>query len=334
MGIDGTQRRLGVVILLVTLSSVAALGAAGTTQLLGGAFLPLDDEGRGLLATAATPGAGGPPLGAGVSGASRKDPMPILHRNIFDSATGPLDGTAPQVATNDGNGGGDTAPVPFNPNAPPAACEGALRLVGAFYMPRNPDASFAAIVDATGKAMLYRKGQALGERTIERVNDQYVILRGATAFCSLSMFSPLALAPPPPPPQVAVAEAPSDGSGIPTADLDNGITKISDNEYSVTRSLLNEVLVNQGAIMSAARVIPHEEGGHVVGLKLYGVRRGSILSRIGLSNGDTLRTINGYSMSSLDDGIAAFANLRNAEHLTVSVVRGGTPTNINYSIRP
>jgi general secretion pathway protein C len=93
------------------------------------------------------------------------------------------------------------------------------------------------------------------------------------------------------------------------------------------------VLTNQGEIMRAARVIPHEEGGRVVGLKLYGVRRGSLLSRIGLSNGDTLRTINGYSMSSLDDGIAAFANLRNADHLTVALVRGGSATNINYSIR-
>ena len=52
---------------------------------------------------------------------------------------------------------------PLDPNAPLPRCDGAIRLVGALANTRRPDWSFAAITDATGKAMLYREGMQLEE---------------------------------------------------------------------------------------------------------------------------------------------------------------------------
>jgi general secretion pathway protein C len=46
-----------------------------------------------------------------------------------------------------------------------------------------------------------------------------------------------------------------------------------------------------------------------------------------------LRTINGYDMSSPDSALEAYARLRTADHLTLSIVRRGQPTTIDYNIR-
>lgn len=45
-----------------------------------------------------------------------------------------------------------------------------------------------------------------------------------------------------------------------------------------------------------ARLVTAFSGGHAVGLKLYAIRSGSLLSALGLQNGDLLRAINDQSV--------------------------------------
>ena len=85
--------------------------------------------------------------------------------------------------------------------------------------------------------------------------------------------------------------------------------------------------------MRSARIVPHEENGQVVGVKLYGIRRNSLLGKLGLQNGDLLRTINGFEMSSPDTALEAYSRLRSASNLSVAVTRRGRPMNIDYDIQ-
>jgi general secretion pathway protein C len=137
---------------------------------------------------------------------------------------------------------------------------------------------------------------------------------------------------------VATAETPAPTgdtgiAGIEPADLDANITAVSDTSWTITRSLVDRLLANQAALMSAARVIPHEEDGRVVGVKIYGIRRSSLLGRLGIQNGDMLRTINGYDLTEPNAVLEAYTNLRAADHLTLNVVRRGAATTLDYSIR-
>jgi general secretion pathway protein C len=84
--------------------------------------------------------------------------------------------------------------------------------------------------------------------------------------------------------------------------------------------------------MKAARVIPHEEDGRVVGVRLYGVRRTSLLGRLGIRNGDMLRTINGFDMTSPDTALEAYTRLRTADKLTLAVKRQNKDMTIEYGI--
>ena len=115
--------------------------------------------------------------------------------------------------------------------------------------------------------------------------------------------------------------------------MEAGINRVSDTSFNVQRTFVDQILAHQGELMRTARIIPHEQGGRVVGVKMYGIRRSSLLGKLGLQNGDMLRTINGFDMGSPDSALEAYARLRNADHLSLQVVRRGQPTTIDYSIQ-
>jgi general secretion pathway protein C len=126
----------------------------------------------------------------------------------------------------------------------------------------------------------------------------------------------------------AVAEAAASGD----AELDAGIKQQSETKYSVRRNLVDKLLQNQAELMRSARVVPHEENGRVVGVKLYGIRKTSLLGKLGLQNGDMLRTINGFDMGSPDTALEAYAKLRSASNLSLAIVRRGNAVTMEYNI--
>lgn len=335
VGTDRRQQRLAIAILFGTIALTALLFAQGTTRLLAEAIFVVEPHAD------AAPSSGTAALGAGAATAPghTRDKTRILRRNIFDSATGPLDGTrVADVAPSDI---APPPPIPVDPNAPPPTCDGSMRLVAAVVSPRSPEQSLAAITNAAGKVLLYRPGMQIDGREVVEVRSDEVRMQPAGgALCALTMFSngvrtataPPAIA------ATAVADAvitPDTGGdgAIAAADLERGIQRVSDTEFGISRSLLDRVLENRGALMRSARVVPQEVGGRVVGVKLYGIRRNSLLGRVGIENGDVLRSINGYDMSDPNSALEAYARLRSADHLTVSVERRGTPMSVNYNIR-
>jgi len=168
-----------------------------------------------------------------------------------------------------------------------------------------------------------------------------VILRPTGgALCSISMFADapaVATARPPvasAPIVAAVEPAPAASEGgIEAAELDANIQQISETSYAINRSLVDRLLANQAELMRTARVIPHEVDGRVVGVKIYGIRRSSLLGRLGIQNGDMLRTINGFDLTEPDNVLEAYTRLRSADRLSLSIERRGSPVSMDYQIR-
>ena len=211
-----------------------------------------------------------------------------------------------------------------------------MRLVGAFVRYRNPEDSFAAITDSTGQSLLYQVGMPIDEREVVDIRHNAVVLRPRSgSLCSLSMFGTGERVATAPPPAVAVARprAAESAEGLDSAELEQGISQVSENQYSIDRGLVDRLLSNQAALMRTARVIPHEEGGRVVGVKLYGIRRSSLLGRLGIQNGDMLRTINGYDMTAPDSALEAYARLQSADRITINLARRGQDMSVDYQIR-
>ena len=312
-------------IVLVTLALCAFFLAQGTTRVLAAELLAPDAVAAkppGKRFTAASP-----------TFLRKRDAAMILRRNIFDSARGDLTAEPlPEIPL-----GEDGQPVDdWDPNRPPPKCAGKLRLVGSVVSPVAPDWSFAAIAGSSdGKTMLYREGSNVDGSRVLAVHSSSVVMGASSGVCQLLMFEEEeGAAPRAPVAQQPVAAQPTNdrNAGLSDQELTDGIEKISDTNFNIQRGLVDKVLANQGSLMKSARVIPHEENGRVVGVKLYGIRRNSLLGRLGVRNGDMLRTINGFDMTSPDTALEAYSRLRTADKLTLAVKRQNKEITIDYNI--
>jgi general secretion pathway protein C len=320
------QGRLSGAIIIATLVLCAFFLAQGTTRVLAAELL-------GSEPNAAVP-IQKPFVASSPSFSRKRDPAIILRRNIFDSARGDLTAEPlPNVAM-----GPDGQPLEeWDPSQPPPKCGGRLRLVGSVMSPGYPEWSFAAIAGTTdGKTMLYREGGDIDGSRVLAVYPSSVVMASSNGACRLLMFEEaekksFTLASTPAQPSPARAQD-ARSAGLSSQELDEGIEKISDTKFNIQRDLVDKVLANQGAIMKTARVIPHEEDGRVVGVRLYGIRRNSLLGRLGIRNGDMLRTINGFDMTSPDSALEAYTRLRTADKLTLAVKRQNNDMTIEYNI--
>jgi len=198
----------------------------------------------------------------------------------------------------------------------------------------KPEDSYATIVNTDNqKQGAYSVGDIVPGATgkIKEIHYKYLdfennghverlVLAGATA--------PVAA------PTVAVAEPTPDGDkdDMQSA-IDNGIKKISDNNYEIDKSLVDKVLANPMGVAKGARVVPAVKNGQPDGFKLYAIRPSSVYAKLGLANGDTLQSINGFELTSADKALEVYTKLREATSLEVNVTRRGKPVTLKYSIR-
>ncbi len=85
--------------------------------------------------------------------------------------------------------------------------------------------------------------------------------------------------------------------------------------------------------MRTARIFPEQENGKTVGIRMFGIRPDTLLGTLGMENGDRLQTINGFDMASPEKALEAYARLRTADKLTISLNRKGANMNIDYNIK-
>jgi ATP-dependent Clp protease ATP-binding subunit ClpA len=141
-------------------------------------------------------------------------------------------------------------------------------------------------------------------------------------------------------PAAVVIETPpapaGDGSGSGDdlqSSIDNGIKKIDDTTFEIDKGLVEKVLVNPMAVAKGARIVPAMKNGKPEGFKLYAIRPTSVYSKLGLTHGDTLTSINGFELTSADKALEVYTKLREATSLELEVTRRGKPVTLKYTIR-
>jgi general secretion pathway protein C len=321
MALDQILKRHFWAVILALTGIAAFLDAEGITQVIG-ATLTVDDE---MLAAPPLAARLIPPPVAESQHATGADA--ILSRNPFDSVTGPLN-APPPASSSESEAPAAALADPFS--APD--CDGVQVII--ITASADPDWSFAALeLSQEKKTVLRRRGGQVGSRTVEFVGWDRVWMVGGGQRCQSQMFKPPALAsasasaaPPPPPPDKGGPE------GVDPS-IKNGIRKVGGTEFDVDRGVVDKILENQAELMRQARIVPEQENGKVVGIRLFGVRPDTLLGTLGMENGDRLEKINGFDMTSPEKALEAYARLRTADHLTVSVNRHGAATNLDYNIK-
>lgn len=115
----------------------------------------------------------------------------------------------------------------------------------------------------------------------------------------------------------------------PHGDDDVDIRNLGPNQYALRRSDINKFTSNLGALSSQARIVPAKKEN---GFKIFSITKDSIFSKLGIQNGDVIKSVNGIELSSPDKAMQAYSRLQNASNLSVSIVRKGQNETLEYTI--
>lgn len=261
----------------------------------------------------------------------QKSAGPILARNAFDSVTGPLDGRT--VAVSDLG----VPNVPVSSTGDPykdPACDGiSSSLVTAA---EDPAWSFASMSSSEGTGLLRRRGDKLGNYTIHQIgwldspDPDYVprvwLTTDGSTRCLVGMGAIERGAVKTKPP--ADDAKPAKPKSKLAAEIGAKITKVGENQFLVERSAVEQIIQNYAKLAGSLR--SRQTAG---GLRVSGIKKDSILGELGMKNGDLLENINGFDMADPEKAVDAYAKLRTAGKLAITVNRDDKPFTIDISIK-
>jgi len=92
---------------------------------------------------------------------------------------------------------------------------------------------------------------------------------------------------------------------------------------TLDRSYVMEMLANPSTLMAHMRVMPSVHDGVMRGVKLYGIRPGSLPKLLGFRNGDLVVSINGVPLNGADGAMGTYSKLRQVDTLAVEIERKG-----------
>jgi general secretion pathway protein C len=339
MPLDTLIKQLFPVILGGILAVIAYFQASGVVQLVASKLLATDEQ---ELAQNALK----PKRAVSRQVNTRKTAQPIIDNNIFDWEVD-LDPPPPPPPEDAGVG-----PAPDKPALDLSNPLGAERCpdITVRIITESPDPTWSiAVLQGPGETSpsLRRVGDMVGSYQVAYIGYNRVEASPAAWLIKDAKLCQAFLFVPTEPPKAAAAPAASTAAPPPVADdtatrrggaslppeIADKITKISETEYTVERSVVDHVLENQAELMKSARIVP-EKGpdGNTVGIRLFGVRPDTLLGALGLKNGDRLEGINGFNLGSPEEALNAYARLRSAPKLNLTVTRRGQPTSIDINI--
>ncbi len=108
---------------------------------------------------------------------------------------------------------------------------------------------------------------------------------------------------------------------------------VASTEISVDGAELDVALQNLPLLLTQARAVPYFKDGKAVGLRMFSIKAGSLYEKVGLQNGDILKTINGNSLSDMSQAMRLFEMLKQEKSLSVSLERNREEKEFKYQIK-
>jgi len=110
------------------------------------------------------------------------------------------------------------------------------------------------------------------------------------------------------------------------------IKKLTDGSYEVDRSVVRELVAGAGA-GAGANASPIVEKGEVKGLRLRGVRPSSAAAQIGLRSGDTIASIDGDNIKTMEQMLDLYGKLDKLGGIELQGTRAGKPLSVQLRFK-
>jgi hypothetical protein len=262
----------------------------------------------------------------------------VLSQNVFDSRTGPMAWDMPKELA-------APAQVPEVRNqvavGPPALCPPGLRLMASVVLSRRPEQSFAMLHDGSASHMVRVGQRAAGVQLLALRPSLAYLQPDASPPCKLPLSVSGATRVADPAPIVARREAPVPDpkpnkhkqSVFSGDELDQGIATLGDGRFKVSKDMLRRGLADPIALVRGTRFRPVSEHGRDVGIRITKLPKDSVLHRLGVRDGDVVRTLNGFDVASTDDMLQAYMALRSADNVSIALKRGGREQRLHYTVQ-
>ncbi len=111
-----------------------------------------------------------------------------------------------------------------------------------------------------------------------------------------------------------------------------GISSNGD-DYVVDEAELDKGLENLPLLLTQARAVPYFKEGRSIGLRLFAIKSGSLYEKIGLKNGDILKSINGNSLGDISQAMKLFEQLKQERSINLVLEREKQNREFKYTIR-
>jgi len=124
-------------------------------------------------------------------------------------------------------------------------------------------------------------------------------------------------------------------TSVPAAPADpfaDRVRKVAENDYEVDRQLVRD-LVTGTSKPNGVRAVPHLKGGEVQGIRMVGVRGGSVAAALGLKSNDVIAAIDGEPIKNVQQLLDLYAKLDNISAVELSGTRAGKPLKLTLRLR-
>jgi general secretion pathway protein C len=177
-----------------------------------------------------------------------------------------------------------------------------------------------AVIQETAKRTqsLYKEGDAIENATILKILRGKVILRVGDKNQILTMEEQSTSSPRRP--GVSRSLRPPGGP-------EPGTT------ITLDRSTVTQSLENMNELISQVRVRPHYKGGEADGLMLSQIRPNSIFTKMGLRNGDIIQGVDGEPVTSPDEIMGLYEELKSGSSVSLQIGRRGQKRTLNYRFK-
>ncbi len=112
----------------------------------------------------------------------------------------------------------------------------------------------------------------------------------------------------------------------------SGIENVG-NKFSIKKSLLDEKMKDLQSILTQARGIPITNPDGTMSFKIVEIDPSGLFPYLGIQDGDTITSINGKPIYSLNEVMNLFGRIRNLDQLSLGIKRDGTDSTQDYSIQ-
>lgn len=118
-----------------------------------------------------------------------------------------------------------------------------------------------------------------------------------------------------------------------SVETQGGVGQVGENQFIVEEAELDKALENLPLLLTQARAVPYFKEGKAVGLRMFAIRSASIFEKIGLRNGDILKSINGNSLGDLSQAMKLFERLKEERSLNLTLERNSEEKEFSYQIK-